>query len=52
MNGKGYNKNRKIEFKIINGNGKVKVYNGNGKLEFEGDFLNGKKKWKRKRISL
>ena len=40
--------NRKIDFEIINGNVKGKVYYGNGKLEFEGEYLNGKKNGKGK----
>ena len=40
-NVKGFNINGKFEFRLINGNGKVKEYYHNGKLEFEGEYLNG-----------
>ena len=38
----------KLEFEIINGNGKVKEYYDNGKLRFEGEYLNGKRNGKGK----
>ena len=41
-NGKGYNKDGKIEFEIKNGNGKGKEYKYNGIIEFEGEYLKGK----------
>ena len=47
--GKGYDEKGNIIYELNNGNGKVKEYL-NGKLIFEGEYLNGKKKWKRKRI--
>ena len=38
-----------MDFKIKDGNGKVKEYDDNGKLKFEGEYLNGKKwNWKGK----
>ena len=40
-NGKGYDKNGNIIYKLNNGNGKVKEYY-DGKLGFEGEYLNGK----------
>ena len=40
---------RFIEYEI-NGNGKGKEYWDNGKLIFEGEYLNGEKNRKRKRI--
>ena len=48
-NGKGYNKNGNIIYKLINGSGKIKEYNWtNGKLRFEGEYLNGKRHGKGK----
>jgi len=47
-NGKGYDKNGNIIYELINGNGKVKEYHYNGKLEFEGEYLNGKRNGKGK----
>ena len=52
-NGKGYNKESKIDFEIKEGNGNVKEYDSDGELLFEGEYLNGERnKWKRKRILL
>ena len=48
-NGKGYGDNEEVIYELNNGNGKIKEYEY-GKLLFEGEYLNGKKKWKRKRI--
>ena len=35
-------------YKLINGNGKIKEYDNDGDLQFEGEYLNGKRngKWK------
>ena len=41
-------KNIKSHFILKNGNGKVKEYNYKGKLEFEGEYLNGKRNGKGK----
>jgi len=41
-NGKGYNKEGKIDYEINKGNGKIKEYYDNGGLKFEGQYLNGK----------
>ena len=49
-NGKGFDENGNIIYELINGNGKVKEYNDFGVLEYEGEYLKGKKKWKGKRI--
>ncbi len=49
-NGKGYDENGNIIYELKNGNGKVKEYNDSNELIFEGEYLDGKKKWKRKRI--
>ena len=49
-NGKGYDENGNIIYELINGNGNVKEYDNQCKLRFEGEYLNGKKKWKRERI--
>ena len=47
FNGKGYDEHRNIIYELKNGNGKVKKYNDYfGKLEFEGEYLNGKKAFK------
>ena len=40
-NGKGYDKNNKIIYELINGNGKVKEYSYDNKLIFEGEYKNG-----------
>jgi hypothetical protein len=42
-NWKGYDENGNITYELNNGNGKVKEYRGNI-LEFDGEYLNGKKK--------
>ena len=42
-NGKGYDINGNIIYELINGNGKVKEYYHGGKLQFEGEYLNGKR---------
>ena len=48
--GKGYNENGNIIYELKNGNGKVKeYYDWNGKLEFEGEYLNGKRHGKGKK---
>ena len=47
-NGKGYDENGNIIYELINGNGKVKEYDIDGKLEFEGEYLKGKKNGKGK----
>ena len=41
--GKFLNKNEKTSFEIINGNGFVKEYYSNVELEFEGEYINGKR---------
>ena len=48
----GIEKYKKIsgKYKIGERNGKGKEYDYNSKLIFEGEYLNGVKKWKRKRI--
>ena len=43
FNGKGYDTSGNIIYELINGKGKVKEYDDNGKLEFEGEYLNGKR---------
>ena len=50
-NGKGYDKNHNIIYELINGNGKVKEYFPDGNLEFEGEYLNGKRNGKGKQYS-
>ena len=48
-NGKGYDENGNIIYELMNGNGKVKEYNSiNSELEFEGEYLNGKRHGKGK----
>ena len=42
-NGKGYDKNGKIIYELVNGNGKVIEYHPCGEIKFEGEYLNGKK---------
>ena len=46
-NGKGYDELGNIIYELKNGNGKVKEY-FLGKLEFEGEYLNGKRNGKGK----
>jgi len=50
INGKGYDENGNIIYELINGTGKVKEYNIYRKniLNFEGEYLNGKKNGKGK----
>ena len=50
LNGKGYDENGNIIYELINGNGKVKEYWDSGKLKFEGEYLNGQRNGKGKRI--
>ena len=47
-NGKEYNKEGELLFKIQNGKGKIKEYNFFGYLIFEGRYLNGERNWKGK----
>ena len=47
-NGKGYDENGSISYELKNGNGKVKEYNNNGILEFDGEYLEGKRNGKGK----
>jgi len=47
-NGKGYDENGNIIYELKNGNGKVKEYYYDGVLEFEGEYLNGKRHGKGK----
>ena len=47
-NGNGYDKTGNIIYELINGNGKVKEYNWDAQLEFEGEYLNGRKNGKGK----
>ena len=47
-NGKGYNDEGLFEFQIKYGKGNVKEYNYFGKLEYEGEYLNGKRHGKGK----
>ena len=47
-NGKGYNKEGKIDYEIKEGNGKVKEYDDYGRLRFEGEYLNGERNGKGK----
>ena len=47
-NGKGYDKNGKIEFEINDGKGYIKEYDYDGKLIFEGEYLNGERNGKGK----
>ena len=46
--GKGYDKNRKVIYELINGNGQIREYSSWEKLIFEGDIINGKKNGKGK----
>ena len=45
-NGKGYDNNNNVAYELKNGKGYVKLYNEIGRLQFEGDYLNGKKNGK------
>ena len=47
-NGKGYNKNGKIEFEIKDGKGLVKEYFYDDGIKFEGEYLNGERNGKGK----
>ena len=47
-NGKGYNSLNNIIYELNNGNGHIKQFWGNGKLNFEGEYLNGKRNGKGK----
>ena len=42
-NGKGFDENGNVIYELINGNGKVKEYDNDGNLQFEGEYLNGKR---------
>ena len=48
--GKGYDKNGNIIYELINGMGKVKEYLYNN-LIFEGEYLNGQRKKKKKKYN-
>ena len=50
-NGKGYDENGNIIYKLIRGNGKVKEYKY-CRLIFDGEYLNGKKNGKGKEYFL
>ena len=41
--GKGYDEKGNIIYELKNGNGKVKEYYDNGSLQFDGEYLNGRK---------
>ena len=47
-NGKGYDTSGNIIYELINGNGKIKEYYYDCNLEFEGEYLNGKRNGKGK----
>ena len=49
-NGKGYDENGNIIYEIINGNGTIKEFNCYDNLIFEGEYLNGKRNGKGKKI--
>ncbi len=49
MDGKGFDKNKNILYELKNGKGCVKELINNY-IEFEGEYKNGEKNWKRKRI--
>ena len=42
-NGKGYDEYGNILYELNNGNGKVKEYLNDGSIQFDGEYLNGKK---------
>ena len=46
--GNGYDKNHSVIYRLINGKGNIKEYNDWGGLEFEGEYLNGKRNGKGK----
>ena len=43
LNGKAYDTNNKIIYKLKDGKGYIKEYNYKGEIEFEGEYLNGEK---------
>ena len=47
-NGKGYDEKGNLIYELNNGKGNVKEYDHEDKLEFEGEYLNGKKNGKGK----
>ena len=47
MERKGFDEKGNVIYELINGTGKVREYH-NGSLEFEGEYLNGKKNGKGK----
>ena len=47
-NGKGYDEKGNIIYELNNGNGKIKEYYYNGNIEYEGDYLNGRRHGKGK----
>ena len=49
LDGKGFDKNKNILYELKNGKGYVKELINNY-IEFEGEYKNGEKNWKRKRI--
>ena len=51
FNGKGYYENCNVIYELINGNGKVKEYYQDGGLQFEGEYLNGKRSGKGKQYN-
>ena len=46
--GNGYDPLNNIVYELNNGNGHIKQFWGNGKLNFEGEYLNGKRNGKGK----
>ena len=50
-NGKGYDVNGNIIYELNNGSGKAKEYNDIDRLIFEGEYLSGKRKKKRKKYN-
>ena len=49
-NGKGYDENGDIIYELINGKGNVIEYNNEGGIEYEGEYLNGKRNGKGKEL--
>ena len=47
-NGKVYDKKGNLDYEIKDGKGYVKQYTEDGKLEFEGEYVNGKRNGKGK----
>ena len=47
-NGKGFDLNGNMKYELNNGKGKIIEYNEDGILEFEGEYLNGKRNGKGK----